>query len=48
MTEANAAAVTMLGMPGFVVLAVHEIDGEIETVVETRPAVDAAALPPGR
>lgn len=35
--QANAAAVTMLGMPGFVVLAVTQIDGEIETMVETPP-----------
>lgn len=37
MAEANAAAVTMLGMPGFRVLAVQVIDGEIETKIETEP-----------
>ena len=35
MAEANAAAVTMLGLSGFVVLAVTQTDGEIETAVET-------------
>lgn len=34
MVQANATAVTMLGLPGFVVLAVEVIDGEIETTVE--------------
>lgn len=39
MTQANAAAAAMLGMPGFVVLAVTEIHGEIETTVQTDPGL---------
>jgi transposase len=33
--EGSSTAVTMLGLPGLVVLAVDQIDGEIETTVET-------------
>ena len=33
--EARSTAATMLGLPGVVVLAVDQIDDEIQTTVET-------------
>lgn len=35
MVQANAAAITMLGLPGVVVLAAEVIDGEVETTIVT-------------
>lgn len=35
MVQGSCTAVTMLRLPGVVVLALHEIDGELETSVET-------------
>ena len=39
MAEGNADVVRLLGLPGFVLLDVREVDGELELLVETARAV---------